>query len=295
MPPLYKITDWTTFFETNETRKLAVLRWIPKPNKHDGLGFGRMRAERDKVQLFCAWCLLLDVASKTTPRERRGFLERSGKPLDVEDLAYLTGFPSDIFTRALDFFSKSSVGWLAVEETSTGSTSADVLGQPPRPLADTPIHLGQPPAVGKVGNGMESIEEKEDIVAPLQKTSFVKPTIGEALLNCAKIGIPEAEAEKFIAYYDSNGWRVGKNPMRSWQGAMINWRSNYDAKRAPQQGSGLADKIVLGKEYERVLARIAALRGQYSGMMEWSTEDKMEIRTLKDRKGVLMKILGITI
>lgn len=153
MPPLYKIADWQIFFETNETRKLAVLRWLPKPNKHDGLGFGKMRGERDKVQLFCAWCLILDVASKTTPRDRRGYLERNGQPLDASDIAYLTGFPAEIFTRALDFFAKSSVGWLEVDKTLTGDTSAAAPGEPPR-------HLGQPPAVGKgmEGNGREENE-----------------------------------------------------------------------------------------------------------------------------------------
>lgn len=36
----------------------------------------------------------------------------------------------------------------------------------------------------------------------------------------------DTEAEKFWDYYTSNGWRVGKNPMRDWKAAAANWARN---------------------------------------------------------------------
>lgn len=30
-------------------------------------------------------------------------------------------------------------------------------------------------------------------------------------------------AEKWYAYYESNGWKVGRNPMKSWKGAVATW------------------------------------------------------------------------
>lgn len=125
----YCVKNWQGHFETNETRKLKALNWWPKPNKHDGLGFRRMVAERDKIQLFCAWNLICDLASKTTPQGRRGFLERDSKPLNAEDMAFMTGFPADIFTRALGFFSNPSIGWLCVESAGTPGESAGVPGE----------------------------------------------------------------------------------------------------------------------------------------------------------------------
>lgn len=136
---LYFIKDWQLLFETNETRKLKALTWWPKPNKHDGIGFRRMARERDKVALFCAWNLIGDIASKTTPKERRGYLERDGRPLDAEDMSVMTDFPAEIFTRALGFFGSSSVGWLCAES------------------AGTP---GESPAVQKGKKGMERPEGK---------------------------------------------------------------------------------------------------------------------------------------
>jgi uncharacterized protein YdaU (DUF1376 family) len=38
--------------------------------------------------------------------------------------------------------------------------------------------------------------------------------------------IAKIEAEKFVNYYESNGWKVGKNPMKSWGAAANNWITN---------------------------------------------------------------------
>ncbi len=38
--------------------------------------------------------------------------------------------------------------------------------------------------------------------------------------------LPRMECEKFHAYYESNGWMVGRNKMKSWKAAMVHWRSN---------------------------------------------------------------------
>lgn len=56
---------------------------------------------------------------------------------------------------------------------------------------------------------------------------FAPPSQEEVALQCAKIGLPESEAEGFLAYYESNGWRVGRNPMRSWVGALTTWKKNW--------------------------------------------------------------------
>jgi hypothetical protein len=36
-------------------------------------------------------------------------------------------------------------------------------------------------------------------------------------------GDKQSLTEKFIAHYESVGWRVGKNPMKSWQAALAGW------------------------------------------------------------------------
>jgi hypothetical protein len=50
-------------------------------------------------------------------------------------------------------------------------------------------------------------------------------------LYAAKIGLPEPEAEKAFDFYESNGWKVGRNPMKSWEASLRNWKRTYDERR----------------------------------------------------------------
>jgi uncharacterized protein YdaU (DUF1376 family) len=36
----------------------------------------------------------------------------------------------------------------------------------------------------------------------------------------------QIESSKFVNYYESNGWKVGKNPMKNWKAAANNWITN---------------------------------------------------------------------
>ena len=56
-------------------------------------------------------------------------------------------------------------------------------------------------------------------------TRFQKPTVEELTAEAIKIGLPLPEVDKFLNYYESNGWKVGKNPMKSWSAAMKGWLS----------------------------------------------------------------------
>lgn len=61
---------------------------------------------------------------------------------------------------------------------------------------------------------------------PLMK----KPSLEEVGLEATRQGLPSSEAEKFYWYYEANGWRVGKNPMRSWRAALSGWRVRWQEK-----------------------------------------------------------------
>lgn len=64
---------------------------------------------------------------------------------------------------------------------------------------------------------------------------FQKPSLDEVKLACAKCGLPENEAERFWNYYDSVGWKVGKNPMKSWTSALAGtWKSNWQERNQQQ-------------------------------------------------------------
>lgn len=60
---------------------------------------------------------------------------------------------------------------------------------------------------------------------------FTPPTREELDLAAAKIGLAPVEVDKFVAHYGANGWRVGKNPMKSWVHALTKWKLNADEHR----------------------------------------------------------------
>jgi hypothetical protein len=75
-------------------------------------------------------------------------------------------------------------------------------------------------------NLMEDVNENENEDVNINKSKCSFEEVYEYMAT--RIGIEQAkvEAEKFVNYYTSNGWRVGKNPMKSWTHAVNNWITN---------------------------------------------------------------------
>lgn len=80
--------------------------------------------------------------------------------------------------------------------------------------------------VGGVGEG----DTEQDLEKELRNsTKFKKPTIEAVKERGAVIELPAAECEKFFDYYEANGWRVGRNPMKLWPAALANWKRNWES------------------------------------------------------------------
>lgn len=54
---------------------------------------------------------------------------------------------------------------------------------------------------------------------------FVKPTVEEVRAYCKERN-NNVDADKFITHYQSNGWKVGKTPMKDWKAAVRTWEKN---------------------------------------------------------------------
>lgn len=57
------------------------------------------------------------------------------------------------------------------------------------------------------------------------KKKFKKPTLEEISAYCVERK-NNVNPEKFLNYYESNGWRVGKNPMKDWKACIRTWEQN---------------------------------------------------------------------
>ena len=79
------------------------------------------------------------------------------------------------------------------------------------------------------GNVRESDTEKEleketeiDKEKEKYKRRFTKPTLEEVQAYCLERG-KGVDPQRWFDYYSSNGWKVGKNPMKDWKAAVRTW------------------------------------------------------------------------
>lgn len=81
--------------------------------------------------------------------------------------------------------------------------------------------------LGKDSIVKDSIEEDN---TPTKRKRFIAPTLEEVQAYCRERN-NGVDAERFIDYYTSNGWQVGKNKMKDWKAAVRTWeRNGFGAK-----------------------------------------------------------------
>ena len=69
-------------------------------------------------------------------------------------------------------------------------------------------------------------DKDKDIVKVKAKVKrFKKPTVVDIAEYCIERN-NSVDAEKFYDYYSSNGWKVGKNPMKDWKASVRTWEKN---------------------------------------------------------------------
>lgn len=79
----------------------------------------------------------------------------------------------------------------------------------------------------------EKVDDVEVKEVPTSKR-FVKPTLSEAQAYADEKGY-SFSVEQWFSYYESNGWKVGKNPMKSWKASMSYWNTNNGSSNGRQQ------------------------------------------------------------
>ena len=60
--------------------------------------------------------------------------------------------------------------------------------------------------------------------------SFVSPSVEEVKNYLKSVG-SKVDAEAFVAFYESKGWMIGKNKMKSWKSAIVTWEKRNGLKR----------------------------------------------------------------
>ena len=76
----------------------------------------------------------------------------------------------------------------------------------------------------------KSREEENREEKNVKRKRFTAPTFDEVKLEMGD----DLESEKFIDFYASKGWKVGKNPMVDWKASVRTWKRNSDKFNKPK-------------------------------------------------------------
>lgn len=102
-----------------------------------------------------------------------------------------------------------------------------------------------------------NVKELEATTLPTRtRERFIKPTIKEVTAYVIEKGYT-FNPQAFYDYYEANGWRVGKNPMKKWKAACANWQRMEQTIKPNNNGTGFtnahpSDEQVVRQTYELV-------------------------------------------
>ena len=98
---------------------------------------------------------------------------------------------------------------------------------------DTQVRLGKDRDRLELGEGsIGEVIEDSATPPPTRAKRFVPPTVDDVREYCEERG-NSVDPQRFVDYYSSNGWMVGKNKMKDWKAAVRTWEA-----KEKQQFSG---------------------------------------------------------
>ena len=94
---------------------------------------------------------------------------------------------------------------------------------------ETQVRLGKDRARLELGEGRVGEDNEDSASPPPTRKRFVPPSVEEVRQCCYERG-NSVDPQRFVDYYTSNGWMVGKNKMKDWKAAVRTW----EQKEKPQ-------------------------------------------------------------
>lgn len=115
----------------------------------------------------------------------------------------------------------------------------------------------------------KDIEIEKEIHSSAKSTTtkrkrFEKPTLSQITQYCLERN-NNVNAEQFYDYYESNGWKVGKNAMKDWKACIRTWERN-----------GYDKPIKKKNNKQDTLNDMRDLMNEYGGVNEQSNEPSTE-------------------
>jgi hypothetical protein len=98
-------------------------------------------------------------------------------------------------------------------------------------------------------NETKQNETKQDIAdKPPPVKRFIPPSLEEVLAYCSERK-NNVDAEKWLDYYTSNGWKVGKVKMSDWKAAVRTWEKNAKGGGKNEVNRGRTENLNAGIDF----------------------------------------------
>lgn len=203
----------------------------------------------------CEYIVLYQMLCLNTANNSGEMCSKVGEmivPYDVNKIARDTKyFDFDTVTVALELFKK--LGLIYVQEDKilrisnfdemVGSEAGNANAQRQKRFRERQKQLklgvtnSNDDSNAKNNEEIDIRDKNIDIDIDIEKENnkrkkFTKPTLEEVREYCLERN-NNIDPERFIDYYNSNGWKVGKNSMKDWKAAIRTWeRNNKEVKKS---------------------------------------------------------------
>lgn len=114
---MISIRNWNGLYENSRSRAVKELDWVAVPNRHDGENFSLIMAHTRGSEIFSAFILMVQVASKCTPRGT--LVKDNGTPHNASSLSVKCRAPITWFEIAIEYL-ESKTDWLDIEDVADG-------------------------------------------------------------------------------------------------------------------------------------------------------------------------------
>lgn len=99
----------------------------------------------------------------------------------------------------------------------------------------------------------KDIEKESSPKGEQKKERMARPTVEEVSAYCRERG-NTVDAQHFVDFYQSKGWKVGTQPMKDWRACVRTWEQREKPRAANRFASGLIASDYSGIREEDLIA-----------------------------------------
>jgi len=147
---------------------------------------------------------------------------------------------TEYFCRVYEVSRASIQNWLSLLDKNGYITRVLIYRQGSKEILSRYIKLVDKPSLKMCTDNTNINITNTNLTDSNKKAFFKKPTLDEVKNYCI-LRKNNIEAEAFIDFYESKGWQIGKETMKSWKACVRTWESRE--KNNPKTNSKGMSKL----------------------------------------------------